>query len=203
MSANPHDPPVQTVSEAKAKLIAYLNPWIVLDTRPEVDEPHGFDLIDALSVAARAEGRAEAQQEIERLRQADIPITVVACCEHCDLPMVCPAAQAERIHGLEVMHAETLTRAEAAEAEVTRLKTRQAQCEQEPMCVCQVDDGLVQEWVSKARAVAISKGFQPLPRPVGTEPRPVCKNTKACSEPCEDDDGVSYCTQCGLWEGAR
>lgn len=50
----------------------------------------------------------------------------------------------------------------------------------EPICVCQVDDGLVQEWVSKARAVAIGKGFNPLPR-------------------CCLDMGDGYV--CALWKG--
>ena len=50
----------------------------------------------------------------------------------------------------------------------------------EPICVCQVDDGLVQGWVSKARAVAISKGFKPLPR-------------------CCRDMGDGYV--CVLWKG--
>ena len=36
-----------------------------------------------------------------------------------------------------------------------------------------------------------------------SEPRPGCANTKTCREPCEDDDGCSYCTRCGLWEGAK
>ncbi len=36
----------------------------------------------------------------------------------------------------------------------------------EPGCVCRIDDGLVQEWVSKARAVAKSKGYDV------TSPRP-------------------------------
>ena len=31
------------------------------------------------------------------------------------------------------------------------------------LCVCQVEDGLVQEWVAKARAVARSKGFEVAP----------------------------------------
>jgi hypothetical protein len=35
-------------------------------------------------------------------------------------------------------------------------------------CVCHIDDGLVQEWVSKARAVARSKGFTVSPRRVST-----------------------------------
>jgi hypothetical protein len=33
--------------------------------------------------------------------------------------------------------------------------------------------------------------------------RPVCRNTKACREPCEDVDGLNYCERCGLWEGAK
>lgn len=52
-------------------------------------------------------------------------------------------------------------------SEVTQSSTPETP---EPICVCQVDDGLVQEWVSKARAVAISKGFQPLPRPLPAAP---------------------------------
>lgn len=32
-------------------------------------------------------------------------------------------------------------------------------------CVCTVDDGLVQEWVSKARVVARGKGFNPSRQP--------------------------------------
>jgi hypothetical protein len=69
--------------------------------------------VDAI-IALREALRASLDRERE-MQKADIPINVVACCEHCDLPMVCPSAQAERIHGLEVMHAETLTRAEQAE----------------------------------------------------------------------------------------
>lgn len=57
----------------------------------------------------------EQAKEIETLR-ADPPV-----CEHCGLPMVCASGQAELVHGIAQMHAEALTRAEAAEAEVTRL----------------------------------------------------------------------------------
>lgn len=41
-------------------------------------------------------------------------------CEHCGLPLTCSSERAERIHGLEQMHAEALTRAEQAGALVTQ-----------------------------------------------------------------------------------
>lgn len=42
---------------------------------------------------------------------------------------------------------------------------------QEARCVCEVDDGLVREWVQKAREAARGKGFNlpPLPSPAGEE----------------------------------
>lgn len=94
-------------------------------------------LIQALAQSLRAAlaREAEMQQALERLKveidaqknranQNAIRAVDAATCEHCDLPMVCASAQAERIHGLEVMHAEALTRAEQAERERDTLAAR-------------------------------------------------------------------------------
>lgn len=127
-----HDPPVQTVEPNNVTLAldallnevavdVYGNPDAVLDSKYA-------HYTNTLILAATQAGRAEAQQEMAK-------------CEHCDLPLVCASAQAERIHGLELMHAETLTRAEAAEAEITRLSSLLAQREKE----IAVDNQLLKE----------------------------------------------------------
>jgi hypothetical protein len=53
------------------------------------------------------------------------------------------------------------------------------------------------------RAPTTRESSETLTHAATTDARPVCANTKTCREPCEDEDGCSYCTRCGLWEGAR
>ena len=61
--------------------------------------------IDSLIAAVRADS------------QQETPV-----CEHCGLPLVCASERAELIHGLELMHAETMTRLEQAEAALARVQ---------------------------------------------------------------------------------
>jgi hypothetical protein len=50
---------------------------------------------------------------------------------------------------------------EQAAAMLRSLSVDAAQPASEPViCVCQIDDGMVREWVQKARAVAESKGYK-------------------------------------------
>ena len=111
----------------------------------------GSSDIDALIAAARAEGRSEwaevqhaAEQQIARLkaeagwnaalaaeldevREANRILLSLADahrCEHCGLPLTCASERADLIHGLQVMHAETLARAEKAEFERDDLRAR-------------------------------------------------------------------------------
>lgn len=99
-SANPHDPPVQTVKQARHQL-----DQIIEEVRCNGADPSLIDPAeDALILAARAEGRAEAQQEIEKLK-AKLAYTTSA--REMLLEQGNTRLEAERA---------------AAEAEVTRLK---------------------------------------------------------------------------------
>jgi hypothetical protein len=54
----------------------------------------------------------------------------------------------------------------AAAAMLRSLSVDAAQPASEPViCVCQIDDGMVREWVQKARAVAESKGYKFVAQP--------------------------------------
>jgi hypothetical protein len=50
-------------------------------------------------------------------------------------------------------------------------------------CVCEVDDGYVQEWVERARAAARMKGFAPEKRPRTVSPLPATTPGEAPAEP--------------------
>lgn len=63
--------------------------------------------------------QAEQDAEITRLRDEAAVFAADAAaptCQHCGLPLTCSSERAELIHGLQQMYAETLTRAEQAEA---------------------------------------------------------------------------------------
>jgi hypothetical protein len=52
------------------------------------------------------------------------------------------------------------------ESVIRSLSVDAAQPASEPViCVCQIDDGMVREWVQKARAVAESKGYKFVAQP--------------------------------------
>lgn len=104
-SPTPHDPPVQTVVEAKEHL------WEQINNRDDELRAWGTAVsgainrgIEALIAAAERRGRAEVQQEIKRLTA-----------EYHELQLGAVAMNGEAIR-------ERL-RADAAEADVTRLKT--------------------------------------------------------------------------------
>jgi hypothetical protein len=71
-----------------------------------------------------------------------------------------------------------------------------------PACVCQVEDGLVQEWVSKARAVAWMKGYQVAPAASPVSPGEPETPAKVCvcaiPDPVMQADRRFYCHTCGL-----
>ena len=100
-------------------------PWNWGDWRPCAEHPKAdhelvcFECNPALAGEGATPPQAEQDAEITRLRDEAAVFAADAAaptCQHCGLPLTCSSERAELIHGLQQMYAETLVRAEQAEA---------------------------------------------------------------------------------------